>query len=147
MYGAADDEQTPLVSASRQPNGVAKKPPKTGLQVQAQERRKEVHLVAYATEEGIAREQHQEAAKVAEDVQVVKDLFQENRNIIVQGQPALDQTEGNVDQAGQHVEKGRQELSKANEHQKASRKRMCMLVFLLVVVIAVVVIVIIVTKK
>lgn len=120
--------------------------PRAGLQVQRQQQITKLQMAELHTEEQLQREKQQGAIEIAQDVTELKSIYQEFGSMLHEQQPALNQTETNVDQATKHVEKGVSELQSANKYQKSSRKKLCALVIVLVVIVAIVVIVVVVLK-
>jgi len=71
--------------------------------------------------------------KLQKETEQVAEVFQDFQELLNDQAPALDLLEANVKQAATNVELGAKEVDKAEELQKAKRKKMCMFLICLLV--------------
>ncbi len=108
---------------------------------------KQVDLSELSTEEALQNEKLAAAREIEEGVRDIKECYDEFSQLVNHQQVGLDKASKNIETSVVNVQKGTTELKSASEHQKASRKKMCILVAILVVVIVVVIVVVLIMKK
>lgn len=81
---------------------------------------------------------HQGILNIERGVKELQELWGQLAVLIDEQQEQLDHIEANVDQTLNYVQKGRQELDKAKEHQQNARKTACCIVVIGIVVVGVI---------
>ena len=104
-------------------------------------------LTELNVEEVIQQEKLSAAVEIEQNMNDVKQTYQEFDALLKQQGQKLDQVEQNVDKSNERVTQGVGELQRANSLQKSSRKKMfCVIALLLIIIAVIVVIVLVVTK-
>lgn len=80
------------------------------------------------------REREAAIRKLESDIVDVNEIFKDLAIMVHEQGDVIDSIEANVDSAAVHVESGNVHLEKARNYQKASRKKMCILIIILLVV-------------
>jgi t-SNARE complex subunit (syntaxin) len=108
-------------------------------QVQVQVQGNDFELISsnrMAVEKAIAQEQHNEITEIQQEVLQTADLMKDIAVLINDQGETLDEMEGHVQKASDHIERGVTELNKAVGYQKAARKKKCIIAIILLLVLA-----------
>ena len=108
-------------------------------QVQVQVQGNDFELISsnrMAVEKAIAQEQHNEITEIQQEVLQTADLMKDIAVLINDQGETLDEMEGHVQKANDHIERGVTELNKAGGYQKAARKKKCIIAIILLLVLA-----------
>jgi syntaxin 16 len=80
------------------------------------------------------QQREKEVLQIVRSIQVLNEIFKELSSMIVDQGTILDRIDYNVEQASTHVEKGLEQLQKAEKYQKKSRKMIIISVLFVVVI-------------
>jgi t-SNARE complex subunit (syntaxin) len=100
-----------------------------------------------ATEEVLQQEKCRAAVEIEQEARELHSAYVEFNALTQEQQQGLDKMTSNLVKTERSMEKGIGQLQAASEHQKSSRKKLCILLVILAVAIAIIVIVVIVLKK
>uniref|UniRef100_H3D054 Syntaxin-7 n=1 Tax=Tetraodon nigroviridis TaxID=99883 RepID=H3D054_TETNG len=92
------------------------------------------------TEEDLRLIQERESAiqQLESDITVINDIFKDLGMMVHEQGDMIDSIEANVENADAHVQSGTQQLARASEYQRSSRKKICILMIVLAVAAVVV---------
>lgn len=107
--------------------------PRGDQQVRVQEI-KQIDTSELATKEALENDKLRGAVEIENEMRDLKSTYQEFHDLVDHQQQGIDRASNNISEARVHVEKGVVELQEANRHQKASRKKMCIIIVVLIVV-------------
>ncbi|XP_025115420.1 syntaxin-16-like [Pomacea canaliculata] len=89
----------------------------------------------------IVHHREQEIAKIVRSIQDLNDIFKDVSSMIVDQGTILDRIDYNLEHASVQVEKGLQQLQKAEKYQKKNRKMLIIMILALVIIILIIVLV------
>lgn len=112
-----------------------------------QQQVRQYDTVEIRVEEDLQAEKCREIKEIEEGVRDMKECYHEFNNLVQAQQDPLNKMEKNIDKSLQDVEKGTEQLHKANESQKSSRKKMCCLLGIITIVVAVIIVAVVVIEK
>lgn len=87
------------------------------------------------------QQREKEIVQIVQSIQDLNDIFKELATMIVDQGTILDRIDYNIEQTSTHVEKGLEQLQKAEKHQKKSRKMLCIAVLFVVVIILLIILI------
>jgi t-SNARE complex subunit (syntaxin) len=99
---------------------------------------KQIDTSELATKEALENDKLRGAIEIENEMRDLKSTYQEFHDLVDHQQQGIDRASSNISEARVHVEKGVVELQEANRHQKASRKKMCIIIVVLVAIAVVV---------
>lgn len=99
---------------------------------------KQIDTSELATKEALENDKLRGAIEIENEMRELKSTYQEFHDLVDHQQQGIDRASNNISEARVHVEKGVVELQEANRHQKASRKKMCIIIVVLVAIAVVV---------
>ncbi|CUG02121.1 QA-SNARE, putative [Bodo saltans] len=99
---------------------------------------KQIDTSELATKEALENDKLRGAIEIENEMRDLKSTYQEFHDLVDHQQQGIDRASNNISEARVHVEKGVVELQEANRHQKASRKKMCIIIVVLVAIAVVV---------
>lgn len=127
-YGTMDQPRTPGDSSA--PLVAGREDPEMALQQKLKDRG------LLSTEYTLREEQNKEIQSVETDVLDLQDMYVDLATVVNEQQKDLDLIEEQVHKAGANVNKGVEEIKKASEYQKKSRKKMCCLIICILIIVA-----------
>nr|KAG5712189.1 hypothetical protein BaRGS_014539 [Batillaria attramentaria] len=89
----------------------------------------------------VMQHREQEIAKIVRSIQDLNDIFKDVASMIVDQGTILDRIDYNIEHATVQVDKGLQQLQKAEKYQKKNRKMLCIMVLALVIVILIIILI------
>lgn len=95
----------------------------------------------------LIREREERIHQLEADILDVNEIFRDLGALVHAQGEVLDTIDNNVERAAGHVEQGNDQLLKAAEYQRKSRKKMCCLLAIVMVVLAIIAVIIVVTLK
>ena len=117
--------------------------------LEQERRREEMQVQEQVVEDDLMliRDREERIRQLEGDILDVNEIFRELGALITEQGEQIDSIEANVERAYTNVEQGTQQLGKASDYQRKSRKKMCCLVVILFVVAAVITIIVVVSLK
>lgn len=95
----------------------------------------------------LIRDREERIRQLEGDILDVNEIFRDLGAMISEQGEQIDSIEANVERAYTNVEQGAQQLGKASEYQRKSRKKMCCLLIILLIIVAIITIIIVVALK
>ncbi|XP_076470654.1 syntaxin-16-like [Babylonia areolata] len=89
----------------------------------------------------MVQQREHEIAQIVRSIQDLNDIFKDLATMIVDQGTILDRIDYNIENSTVAVEKGLQQLQKAEKYQKKNRKMLCIMVLALVVVILIIILI------
>ncbi|XP_025110266.1 syntaxin-7-like isoform X2 [Pomacea canaliculata] len=90
----------------------------------------------------LLREREDAIKKLERDIMDVNTIFKDLGMLVHEQGEVLDSIEANIDNAQMSVQEGTQQLSKAREYQKKSRRKMCILLLIFIIAVTILALVI-----
>ncbi|KAL5007303.1 hypothetical protein ScPMuIL_016109 [Solemya velum] len=95
----------------------------------------------------LIREREEQIQQLEADILDVNEIFKDLGTMIHEQGEVIDHIEQHMETTAANVEQGTQQLSKASNYQRKSRKKMCILIVILLIVAAIIAIIIATTVK
>lgn len=117
--------------------------------LEQERRREEMQAQEEVIEDDLAliRDREERIRQLEGDILDVNEIFRDLGAMISEQGEQIDSIEANVERAYTNVDQGTQQLGKAAEYQRKSRKKMCCLLLIILIILAVVTIIIVLTVK
>eukprot|EP00002_Diphylleia_rotans_P032652 TRINITY_DN6873_c0_g1_i1.p1 TRINITY_DN6873_c0_g1~~TRINITY_DN6873_c0_g1_i1.p1 ORF type:complete len:314 (+),score=74.59 TRINITY_DN6873_c0_g1_i1:48-989(+) len=101
----------------------------------------ERQLVMVENQDQLVEERHREIEKLARSINELAQIFQDLAVLVVEQGTILDRIDYNIEQVVVSVEKAVVELEKAEDHQKSSKTKLCILLLIVLIIIFTIVLV------
>lgn len=87
------------------------------------------------------QQREKEILQIVQSIQDLNDIFKELATMIVDQGTILDRIDYNIEQTSTHVEKGLEQLQKAEKHQKKSRKMLIIAVLFVIIIVLLIILI------
>jgi syntaxin 7 len=91
-------------------------------------------------------QRHLQLQAVERDVREVAEIFKDLKHMVDEQQVQIDVIDANISSSKAHAEEGLRELTSAEAHQRAARKRACCVLFIVLAIIIIIVVVVLALK-
>ncbi|XP_033754526.1 syntaxin-16-like [Pecten maximus] len=89
----------------------------------------------------VVKQREKEITQVVRSIQDLNEIFRDLSHMVVEQGTVLDRIDYNVEHASVQVEKGLQQLQKAEKYQKKNRKMLCIVILAVLIIILIIVLI------